>query len=284
MQAAGVYARYRQRISLRGFCRLTRVSRSRLRYWFANGPRREARRQRHEQERREVKATALVHKTYGYRGVYRELNKRVELGRDKVRRYLAELGLKKHLPKSRRKPTVALSSVRALPPGRRVQIDATRFALSDGVAWKYVVLDACSRACLAMRTVRALSKEAAATALQAARRVLDELGLGEPLVVQSDAGSDFTSAYFQDTCTALGGSWHRCRVNEKGGMGILERANRTLKWDFVFWQEPATIDELTALDTEFRRWYNCERIHSAIGYQTPWHKLQQDATLSLALG
>lgn len=132
-----------------------------------------------------------------------------------MRRYLAELGLKKHLPKSRRKPTVALSSVRELPPGRRVQIDATRFALSDGIAWKYVVLNACSRACLAVQTVRTLSKEAVATALQAAKRVLDELGIGEPLVVQSDAGSDFTSAHFQAACTALGGSWHRCRVNEK---------------------------------------------------------------------
>ncbi len=201
-----------------------------------------------------------------------------------MRRYLAELGLKKLRPKSQRKPAVAVSSVRALPPGRRVQIDATRFALSDGMAWKHVVLDAGSRACLAVQTVRALTKEAAATALQAAKSVLNELGIGEPLVVQSDAGSDFTSAHFQNTCTALGGSWHRCRVNETGGMGILERANRTLKWDFVFWQEPTTIAELTALDAAFKRWYNHERMHSAIGYRTPWQKLQEDATLALALG
>ena len=106
-----------------------------------------------------------------------------------MRRYLAELGLKKRRPKSQRKPAVAVSSVRALPPGRRVQIDATRFALSDGMAWKYVVLDAGSRACLAVQTVRALTKEAAATALQAAKSVLNELGIGEPLVVQSDAGA-----------------------------------------------------------------------------------------------
>lgn len=242
------------------------------------------RRQRRDEERQEVKATALAHKTYGHRGVYRELNKRLPLGRDKVRRYMNELELKKRLPKRQRKPAVGVSPVPELPPGRRVQIDATRFALGDGVAWKYLVLDVTSRACLGVQTVRALTKEAAAQILCTAQSVLEQLGLGEPLVVQSDAGSDFTSAHFQNTCTALGGSWHRCRVNEKGGMGILERANRTLKWDFVFWQEPTTIAELAALDADFKHWYNLERMHSAIGYRTPWQKLQEDATLSLALG
>lgn len=206
------------------------------------------------------------------------------LGRDKVRRYLAELGLEKRRPKRQRKPAVAVSSVRALPPGRRVQIDATRFALDAGVAWKYVVIDAHSRARLTVQTVRALTKEATATALRAAQRVLIVLGITEPLVVQSDAGSDFTSAHFQATCTALEASWHRCRVNETGGVGTLERANRTLKWDFVLWQEPTTLAELAALDAEFKRWYNHERMHSTIGYRTPWEKLQEDATLALALG
>ncbi len=56
------------------------------------------------------------------------------LGRDKVCSYMDELGLKKGRPKKRRKPAVAVGSVRELPPGRRVQIDATRFALSNGVA------------------------------------------------------------------------------------------------------------------------------------------------------
>lgn len=201
-----------------------------------------------------------------------------------MRRYMNELGLEKRLPKRQRKPAVTLSPVRELPPGRRVQIDATRFTLDDGIAWKYLVLDVSSRACLAVQTVRGLAKEAAATALCCARRALEELGINERLVVQSDAGSDFTSAHFQDICTSLGASWHRCRVNEKGGMGILERANRTLKWDFVFWQEPKTIAELAALDADFKHWYNLERMHSAIAYQMPWQKLQADATLALALG
>ena len=45
-----------------------------------------------------------------------------------------------------------------------------------------------------------------------------------------------------------------------------------------------TVAELAALNAEFERWYNYERIHSVIGYRTPWQKLQEDATLALALG
>lgn len=149
------------------------------------------------------------------------------------------------------------------PKGARCRL--TRLELPDGIAWKYVVLDVPSRVCLNITTVRGLTKEAAAQALCSAKHVLEQVGITGPIVVQSDAGSDFTSAYFQDTCLSLGASWHRCRVNEKGGMGIIERLHRTLKWDFVFWEEPESIAELNMLDDNFKRWYNRERIHSAIG-------------------
>jgi hypothetical protein len=39
-------------------------------------------------------------------------------------------------------------------------------------------------------------------------------------------------------------------------MGILERLNRTLKWDFVFWHEFETIEALKKLDQPFKDWYN----------------------------
>jgi len=67
-------------------------------------------------------------------------------------------------------------------------------------------------------------------------------------------------------------------------MGILERLNRTLKWDFVFWEAPETLAELQTLDAPFVNWYNQERIHSAIGYETPWQKLTADARLSTPVG
>lgn len=52
------------------------------------------------------------------------------------------------------------------PEGRRIQIDATRFALSDGVCWAYVVLDVETRAVLNIHVVRSLSASSAVMALQ----------------------------------------------------------------------------------------------------------------------
>ena len=194
------------------------------------------------------------------------------------------LALQKERPKKQRKSATVVSRICDLPSGRKLQIDATRFELAQGIAWKYVVEDVSSRACLALHTVKRLSKEAAATALVKAKLKLDQLGLKENLVIQSDGGTDFTSQYFQAACSSLEASWHRCRVNEKGGMGILERLNRTLKWDFIFWYQPNTLEELRQLDQDFENWYNQERIHSSINYLTPWQKLLQDARLSTALG
>ena len=281
---ADIYEQYQDKISLRGLCKLTGFPRSRLRYYLITGDKRQKQHTRLEQEQQQVKSVALKHRTYGYRGVYVELNKVFRLGREKVRCYMAALDLKKERPKRKRRPSPEFLSVCDLPAGRKLQIDATRFDLEVGIAWKYVVQDVASRACLAVQTVRRLSQEAAASALLAAKHKLASLGITETLVVQSDAGSDFTSAHFQSVCDSLGASWHRSRINEKGGMGILERLNRTLKWDFVFWHEPETLTELSNLDHDFLDWYNHQRIHSSIGYVTPGHKLKVDAKLSLPVG
>lgn len=255
-----------------------------MRYHLATKKQQQERQRDRDRERQQVTEVALNHKTYGYRGVYIELNKVYKVGREKVRYQMAQLGLGKQRPKRTRKPAPAFSKVCSLPKGRKVQIDATGFELKGSSAWKYVVEDVASRACLALHTVKSLSQEAAASALLAAQSTLEKLGIKDNLVIQSDAGSDFTSHHFQDTCTALEASWHRSRINEKAGMGILERLNRTLKWDFVFWHDPQTLEELQNLDDDFELWYNHQRIHSAIGYLTPWQKLSLDAMLSLPVG
>lgn len=86
--------------------------------------------------------------------------------------------------------------------------------------------------------------------------------------MQSDGGSDFTSSHFQQVCQDIG-QWIRCRVAQVGGMGILERLNRTFKHEFAFRQEGNTLADLKALLPAFQRWYNEQRLHSSVGYRTP---------------
>jgi putative transposase len=114
-------------------------------------------------------------------------------------------------------------------------------------------------------------------ALQEGHRVLIDQGITESLVMQSDAGSDCTSTYCQDYCQSLG-KWSRCRVNQVGGMGILERLNRTFKYDFVFRYGVEVLDDLKRLGPQFQQWYNQERLPSALGYKVPWQQLVADAT------
>ncbi|WP_019012517.1 integrase core domain-containing protein [Deinococcus aquatilis] len=158
------------------------------------------------------------------------------------------------------------------PEGRRVQIDATRFSLNDGAAWVYVVLDVGSRAVLHLEVVRNLCASSAVTALQTGLQVLGAQGIEDPMLVMSDGGSDFTSQAFKRACEEVG-SWTRAKVSQRGGMGILERVNRNLKYEWIFRQEVRSITELRAQCAEFQQWYNTGRLHSALGYAYPWDTL-----------
>lgn len=194
--------------------------------------------------------------------------------------------------RKRRNPSPEVTTVPDHPPGRRLQIDATQVAVKGSKVWVYLVQDVPSRACLAMRVERSLSKEAARAVLREGVRVLRQLGSYEPLVIQSDAGSDFTSEIFQKCCAKFG-CRIRSKVNQQGGMadrpercrfvqdGILERLNRTFKHQWLFRHEFSTLLEVQNLVNHFKTWYNQQRRHSTLNYATPWSALVQSAILSL---
>ncbi len=223
-----------------------------------------------------VKRMALAFPTYGYRPLYRELLAHgISIGREKARDILAELGLLQKPVKKPRRPAAEITAPADYPPGRRLQIDATQVQLRTGKAWLYLVEDVPSRALLAIRAVHSLSKEMAREVLGEAVGALRELGIDEPLVIQSDGGSDFTSELFQDYCDDIG-CWIRSKVNQKGGMGIIERLNRTLKYEWLFRHEYRTLFELQTLADSFKDWYNHERRHSSLAYQSPCSHLPKE--------
>ncbi len=150
------------------------------------------------------------------------------MGLHRVRELLGELGLNPLQPRKTRKPSADVVSPPDWPAGRRVQIDATRLSLADGVCWVYHVLDVQSRVVLASKAVRSLSMQLAREALDEGVAVLRSLAIHSTFLVQSDGGSDFTGEVFQSTCLRYG-SWVRCKVSQKGGMGVLERLNRNYK-------------------------------------------------------
>jgi len=231
----------------------------------------------------QVRTVALAHPTYGYRRVHRVLRSAASetatfglIGLHTVRLALGTLGLNPPLPRKGRKKALPAAPETLWPAGRRIQMDATRFTLADGVCWAYLVLDVETRAVLNIHVIRSLSALSAVTALRAGVAMLRAQGIHDELLIMTDGGSDFTSSVFQDTCQTLGG-WIRAKVSQRGGMGILERTNRTLKYEFVFREEFHSIRELRDGADRFLGWYNRIRLHSALGYACPWAKLIEAA-------
>lgn len=229
-----------------------------------------------------VAEVAGAEPTYGYRRVYQALRQQhFPIGRERVRRLMGKLGLRPPAPMKRKPPLPAVLAEQDWPEGRRLQIDATRFRLDDGVAWVYLVEDVKTRQCLAASVAPTLSQEQAATTLLEGHQQLMRLGLAGSRLVQSDAGSDFTSGHFQQVCQSIG-QWVRCRVAQVGGMGLLERLNRTFKHEFIFRHEVNTLAELKALLPPFQRWYNEQRLHSRLEYRTPAAILAEEVAARLS--
>jgi transposase InsO family protein len=264
-------------LSLRRFAQYASVLYWRLRDHQHSAQARCARQQQRDEVQEKIRQVALHHPTAGYRLLYHELKAQgEEIGLHKVRVALGELHLHPPQPRKTRKPSPKVSAPQDWPEGQRVQIDATRLSLSDGVCWIDFVLDVPSRVVLASCVVRSLSMHLAKWTLDEAMTVLSTLGIAERILVQSDGGSDFTSDLFQQACLTYG-RWVRCKVSQPGGTGILERLNRTFKYQFAFRQDWHSMADVRAAMPDFHRWYNYERRHSALGYATPWSTLTSSA-------
>ena len=279
---AALYHRYRTRISLRRFMKLVGQPYWRLRDDLRDRPQRCQRVAAYRGAGAWVQAVAAAEPTYGYRRVYAVLRQQHRpIGRERVRHLMGDLGLQPPPPPKKKRPAPTVTAERDWPPGRRLQIDATRFRLDDGVAWVYRVEDVKTRHCVAASAAPALSQERAAATLLEGHQRLTVLGLAGPRLIQSDAGSDFTAGHFQHVCQNIG-RWVRCRVAQVGGMGILERLNRTFKHEFVFRHEINTLADLQALLPAFQRGYNEQRLHSCVEYRTPAAILAEEVAAILS--
>lgn len=281
-QALDLYAKVlkdQPGVSLNSFSRDVGMPYWKLRDARLNAEREKAHQAKRELRREWVREMALANPTYGYRCLHHDLvllHGQAAPGRHEVRNILGELGLIPVQPRKTRRAATPVTAATLWPEGRRVQIDATRFSFQDGISWVYVVMDVESRAVLHLEVVRNLSASSAGIALHSGLAVLRDLGIAEQIVLMSDGGSDFTSLAFQQACLEVG-CWVRAKVSQRGGMGILELVNRTLKYEWVFREEVRSIAELRAQCAEFRDWYNQRRRHSALGYAYPWDKLMASA-------
>ena len=133
--------------------------------------------------------------------------------------------------------------------------------------WQFlaVVLDQCSRRVVAWTLGRRRDGQLTRRVLDAAvRRRQPPRGL----VFHSDRGSEYVGATLRDRLRALG---IRQSASQRGpeDTAHLESFFHTLKAELVHGTQFATATALRAAIARYVRYYNRERLHSALAYQSP---------------
>jgi putative transposase len=141
--------------------------------------------------------------------------------------------------------------------------DITYVRMHRGFLYLVAVLDWYSRYVLAWELSNTLDTSFCLAALENAFQH------GQPQIFNTDQGAQFTSAAFTSRLEQAGIqiSWDgRGRALDNV---FVERLWRSVKWEEVYLKDYQTVaDAVSGLDRYFR-FYNQERPHQALGYQTP---------------
>jgi putative transposase len=189
----------------------------------------------------------------------------------RVRRLLRLMGLEALYPKpctsipapgERRYPYLLRG--RAIRQNNEVwSTDITYIRMQQGFLYLVAVLDWYSRYVLSWQLSNTLDTGFCLAALEAALRV------GQPQIVNTDQGSQFTSRAYTSRLEHAGIqiSWDgRGRALDNA---FVERLWRSVKWEEVYLKEYRTVAEAMSGLGQYFQFYNYERLHQALGYQTP---------------
>lgn len=135
----------------------------------------------------------------------------------------------------------------------------------DGWAYMHSVIDHhdkqllgyhFSRSCSALGGVMALAEAAA-------KRMIETLEL------RSDNGCHYGARIFRDEIRRLGITHTRTMVNTPKGNSVVERFFRSLKEECVWQHQFRNFEEAKQAVDKWVKFYNTERPHQSLGYETP---------------
>jgi putative transposase len=191
--------------------------------------------------------------------------------RKRVGRLLRVMGLQAIYPKRRTtRPTAGhkiypylLRNVAITRPDQVWSSDITYVPLRQGFLYLTAVMDWYSRYVLAWRLSNTLEGSFCLEALEAA------LAQRRPEIFNSDQGSQFTSEKFTDELNS------RSIAVSMDGRGrcldniFIERLWRSLKYEEVYLRDYVTVPDARSGIGRYLRFYNHERLHQSLKYQTP---------------
>lgn len=141
--------------------------------------------------------------------------------------------------------------------------DITYIPIAHGFMYLVAIMDWYSRYVLAWRLSNTMDSDFCVDALEEA------LSKGRPEIFNTDQGSQFTSETFTGILLQHGiqismDGKGRCRDNV-----FVERLWRSLKYEEVYLKGYQRVPEARASISAYFRFYNAERPHQALRYQTP---------------
>lgn len=142
--------------------------------------------------------------------------------------------------------------------------DITYIRLADGFIYLVVMMDWFSRYVLAWELSNTMDKTFCLEALQKA------LMISKPEIFNTDQGSQFTSLEFT---SSLESSGIAVSMDDRGRVFdniFVERLWRTVKYEEVYLHNYVTMKEARSRLETYFQFYNTERLHSALDYQTPY--------------
>lgn len=253
--------------SMRRQCELLGVNRSSL-YYEAVQP--------DEEElalMRRIDELHLKHPFFGSRKIARTLkDEGIEVNRKRVQRLMRVMSLESTAPKpntSKPAPTnpVYPYLLRNLEVCRVNQVwasDITYIPMARGFLFLVAIIDLYSRRVLAWRLSNTLETSFCVEALEEALA-----RYGRPEIFNTDQGSQFTSEEFtsvlleREVKISMDGRG-RCLDNV-----FVERLWRSLKYEEVYLYAYETVTAARAGIGRYFEFFNNERPHAALGYQTP---------------
>ena len=222
-----------------------------------------------------IDAEYTLHPFYGSRKIKHYLRSLgYKINRKRVQRLMGVLGLARMAPgpnTSRRHPQhkiypYLLRGVLVTSPNQVWSTDITYIRLPRGFVYLVAVSDGYSRKVLSWRLSNTLDSGFCVDCMEQALQVY-----GIPDIFNTDQGSQFTSEAFTGVLKAHGititiSMYGRGRALDNIFVG---RRWRSVKHEDVYLRGYATMSDLLLGLTEYFTFYNTERMHQSLGYNTP---------------
>jgi len=210
---------------------------------------------------------------YGYPRMTVHLRKAgYHVNEKRVYRLMGLMGIEAIYPKKRlsvknpehRIYPYLLRGLKITHPNQVWSTDITYIPMASGFMYLVAVIDLYSRYILSWRLSNTLDGEFCREALNEA------LAQNKPTIFNTDQGSQFTAIAFTDI---LNQAQIQISMDGRGRAYdniFIERFWRTLKYENVYLKQYETVPELKSGLKEYFIFYNRERIHQSLAYETPF--------------